>query len=72
MLEPWLLLLMPCCEDSVLRLPAMAYLPLVCADYEALCEVCHLDCSPYLVGLGSLLLVGCLVGGIKFLLLAKK
>ena len=56
----------------MLRLPAMAYLPLVCADYEALCEVCHLDCSPYLVGLGSLLLVGCLVGGIKFLLLAKK
>ena len=51
---------------------AVASLPLVHTDYEALCGVCHLGCSPYLVGLGSLFLVECLVGRIEFLLLAKK
>ena len=69
----WLVLvprLLPCCEDWAL--PVLAFLPLVHTDCEALCRVCYLDCSHHQVGLGSLLLVGCLVGEIKFLLLAKK
>ena len=70
--EPRLWLLVPHCEDLALRLLAVASLPLVHTDYEALCGVCHLDCSPCLVGLGSLFSVGCLVGVIEFLLLAKK
>ena len=50
---------------------ALASLPLVHPHHDALSVVCHLNCSLHLGGLGSLLLVGCLIGGIEFLLLAK-